>query len=81
MSGATTRSNQLPNAMRAVMAYAPGDYRIETVPTPRAGPDDIIIEVECCGICAGDSKAYDGAPSFWGEIGRASCRERVSVFV
>ena len=34
---------------------------------PRAGPDDIIIEVECCGICAGDSKAYDGAPSFWGD--------------
>ena len=49
------------------MAYAPGDYRLESVPTPRAGADDIIIAVEACGICAGDSKAFDGAPSFWGD--------------
>jgi threonine dehydrogenase-like Zn-dependent dehydrogenase len=67
MSSTTTRSNQLPQTMQAVMAYAPRDYRFETVPVPRAGADDIIIEVEACGICAGDSKAYDGAPSFWGD--------------
>ena len=55
------RANALPETMHAVVAYAPHDYRFETVPVPRAGPDDIIIEVECCGICAGNSKAYEGA--------------------
>ncbi|SJZ91319.1 MDR/zinc-dependent alcohol dehydrogenase-like family protein [Consotaella salsifontis] len=66
MSGAT-RSNTLPETMQAVVAYAPHDYRFETVPVPRAGPDDIIIEVEACGICASDIKTFIGAPSFWGD--------------
>ncbi len=61
------RPNELPATMQAVVAYAPGDYRLETVDVPRAGPDDIIIEVEACGICAGDIKAYEGAASFWGD--------------
>ena len=50
----TMLANELPEKMQAVVAYAPRDYRFETVPVPRAGADDIIIEVECCGICAGD---------------------------
>ena len=67
--GSNGRAN-LPETMRAVVAYAPGDYRLETVPTPRAGPDDIIIKVEACGICAGDIKANEGAVSFWGGKGQ-----------
>lgn len=63
----TVRVTGLPATMQAVVAYAPGDYRLETVDVPRAGPDDIIIEVEGCGICAGDIKAFEGAPSFWGD--------------
>ena len=61
------RPNQLPDTMQAVVAYGPGDYRFETVDVPRPGPDDIIIEVEACGICAGDIKAFEGAPSFRGD--------------
>ena len=61
----------LPKTMRAIVAYAPGDYRLETVEVPRAGPDDIIIEVEACGICAGDIKAFQGAQSFWGGGGQS----------
>ena len=56
--------------MRAVVAYAPGDYRLETVPVPRAGADEIIVKVEACGICAGDIKSYVGAESFWGGNGQ-----------
>lgn len=58
---------ELPKKMKAVVAYAPGDYRLEEVDTPKAGPGEIVIKVEACGICAGDLKAYDGAPSFWGD--------------
>jgi erythritol/L-threitol dehydrogenase len=66
----TAQKADLPKTMRAVVAYAPGDYRLETVPVPRAGSDDMIIKVEACGICAGDIKSYVGAESFWGGNGQ-----------
>src|SRR5690625_5791992 len=54
--------------MKAVVAYAPGDYKYEEVETPKIENDkEIIIKVEACGICAGDIKAFEGAPSFWGD--------------
>ncbi|WP_054949227.1 MDR/zinc-dependent alcohol dehydrogenase-like family protein [Numidum massiliense] len=58
----------IPKTMKAVVAYAPGDYRFEEVATPTVdNPQEIVIKVEACGICAGDIKAFDGAPSFWGD--------------
>src|SRR5690625_7380097 len=54
--------------MKAVVAYAPGDYKYEEVETPKIENDkEIIINVEACGICAGDIKAFEGAHSFWGD--------------
>jgi erythritol/L-threitol dehydrogenase len=69
-SNAVTTKADLPKTMRAVVAYAPGDYRLEEVPVPRASADDIIVKVEACGICAGDIKSYVGAESFWGGNGQ-----------
>ena len=57
----------IPKTMKAVVAYSPGDYRLEEVLVPEIGPGEILIKVEGCGICAGDLKAFDGAPSFWGD--------------
>lgn len=57
----------ISSTMKAIVAYAAGDYRLEDVPTPSAGPGEILVKVEACGICAGDLKAYEGAPSFWGD--------------
>lgn len=59
----------LPEKMQALVAYAPGDYRLEEYDTPRAGEGEIVIKVEACGICAGDMKSFHGAPSFWGGAG------------
>jgi len=59
----------LPEKMKAVVAYAPHDYRLETIPVPRAGEREMIIKVEACGICAGDLKAEHGASRFWGGDG------------
>ncbi len=56
----------LPKTMKALVARAPGQYKIETVDVPRAGDDDIILKIEACGICAGDAKAQHGASRFWG---------------
>ena len=53
--------SNLPEKMKALVAYAPGDYRLETVDTPRAEKGEMILKVEACGICAGDVKAFAGA--------------------
>lgn len=59
-------SANLPKTMKAVVAYEPGKYVLEEVPVPQIGPEEVLIKVEACGICAGDVKAFHGAPSFWG---------------
>ena len=46
--------SNLPEKMKAIVAYAPGDYRLEIVDTPHAGEGEMILKVEACGICAGD---------------------------
>ena len=54
---------ELPLTMQAVVAYAPGDYRLEEVALPKVGEGEVLIKVEACGICAGDLKAYEGLGS------------------
>ena len=57
----------LPEKMKAMVAYGKGNYRLETdYPVPECGDDDIIIKTEACGICAGDLKCMHGAERFWG---------------
>lgn len=61
------RIEGIPSRMKAVVAFAPGDYRLQEVEVPSIGPGEILVKVEACGICAGDVKAWEGAPSFWGD--------------
>lgn len=44
--------------MKAVVYYAPGDLRVEDVPDPRAGPDEIRVKVDACAVCGTDRKSY-----------------------
>ena len=58
----------IPETMKALVAYGQGAYKLETsYPTPDCGPDDIVIKTEGCGVCAGDLKCYHGAAMFWGD--------------
>ena len=59
-------SNNIPKTMHAVMCRGPEDYRYEEVPVPEIDEDEILVKVEACGICAGDTKSYHGAAMFWG---------------
>lgn len=59
----------LPETMRALVAYGPNDYRLEKVPLPRPGKGEVLIRVEACGICAGDLKASHPTARFWGGDG------------
>jgi len=57
----------LPTMRAVVCCYAPGDYRLETVPVPKPGPLEVLTRVQAVGICMGDIKTFHGAPSIWGD--------------
>lgn len=59
----------IPETMRALVARGPGKYSLERIPVPEVGPDDILLKVEACGICAGDVKASHPVARFWGGDG------------
>lgn len=62
-----------PKTMKALVAYSKDKYVFEPeYPAPQCGPDDIIIKVEGCGVCAGDLKCQHGAAMFWGGDGQPS---------
>ena len=59
----------LPDTMRALVAYTPDNYVLEpNWPRPKAGPGEMVIKVEACGVCAGDAKAKLGAERFWSDF-------------
>ena len=55
----------IPAMMKAVRAYAPGDYRLERVAVPRPGPGEVLVRVLATGVCASDVKTHHGA-RVWG---------------
>ncbi|MCC6442096.1 MAG: alcohol dehydrogenase catalytic domain-containing protein [Armatimonadetes bacterium] len=57
----------LPRHMKAVVCYGPEDYRLEEQPVPTPGPEEVVIRLAACGVCASDVKCFIGAPLFWGD--------------
>lgn len=55
----------IPETMRAVRVYGPGDYRLERVEVPQVGPEEVLVRVLASGVCASDVKTYHGA-RVWG---------------
>ena len=45
--------------MRAVVAHAARDLRIESVPTPDLGPHDVRVRIAAGGICGSDLHYYN----------------------
>ena len=62
MATATTNDLQaripvpLPTTMRAAVYRGVNDVRVETVPVPEIGPGEVLIRVNCCGVCGTDLK-------------------------
>lgn len=46
--------------MKAAVVHALNDIRIEQVPAPRIGPDQILVEVGAAGVCSSDVKQLAG---------------------
>ena len=40
--------------MQRVAVHGPNDVRLDEVPDPAPGPDDIVVKVAACGICGSD---------------------------
>ncbi len=45
-----------PETMKAAVLFGFNDVRVVERPRPVPGPDEILIRVESCGVCAGDLK-------------------------
>ena len=46
--------------MKAAVFYDVEDIRLEDVPEPEIGDDDVLVEVAACGICGSDLEYYLG---------------------
>jgi len=55
----------MADTMNAVLNYAPNDYRLERIPIPKIGAEEVLIKIDAAGICGSDGKCFHGAPSFW----------------
>ena len=40
--------------MKAAVYYNLDDTRVEDMPQPKPGPDEIVVEMKACGICGSD---------------------------
>lgn len=48
--------------MKAAVFYGKYDIRVEDIPIPRVGDDDVLIRVKACGVCGTDVHIYNGDP-------------------
>ncbi|GAK50445.1 alcohol dehydrogenase superfamily, zinc-containing [Candidatus Moduliflexus flocculans] len=48
----------MADTMKAVVYYAPKDMRVEMVPIPACGADEIRVKVDACAVCGTDLKSY-----------------------
>lgn len=46
----------IPKTMRAAVYRGPNDLHVETVPVPRIGAGDLLVQVAACGVCPTDIK-------------------------
>lgn len=77
----------IPGTMAAAVYRGVNDVRVETVPVPQIGPDEILVCVHTCGICGTDLKKIStgshSAPRIFGHETSgvvAAVGERVTKF-
>ena len=50
------KMDPIPKTMRAAVYRGINDLRIETLPVPRIGPNELLVKVAACGVCPTDIK-------------------------
>ncbi len=46
------------STMKAVVYHGPGDVRVQDVPVPSCGADEILVKVDACAVCGSDMKTF-----------------------
>ena len=47
------------DTMKAVVYHGPGDIRVEDIPVPTCGADEILVKVDACAVCGSDLKTFN----------------------
>src|SRR5690348_6143206 len=47
--------------MKALLLSKYRQLEIADIPTPKPGPNDVLVKVAACGICGSDVHGYDGS--------------------
>ena len=55
----TARALRVPREMRAAVYRGPGEVCLESVPVPETGDGELLIRVDCCGVCGTDIKKIE----------------------
>ncbi|MFG2788431.1 zinc-binding dehydrogenase [Streptomyces sp. NPDC048419] len=50
--------------MRAFVLTAPGEYAVQEVPVPVAGPGEVVVDVERVGVCGTDVEFFTGEMAY-----------------
>jgi len=50
--------------MKALRWHSKGDLRVDEVPIPKPGPDEVLIKVTFSGICGSEVHEYLAGPIF-----------------
>ena len=45
-----------PKKMTAAVLHGPNDLRLQQVPVPEPGPEEVLLKVQACAICGTDPK-------------------------
>lgn len=70
----------MPDTMLAAVLSAPGTLDLEERPFPtHAQPDDVVLEIECCGICGTDLQILSVPPGHPAAVGVVLGHEMVGV--
>jgi (R,R)-butanediol dehydrogenase / meso-butanediol dehydrogenase / diacetyl reductase len=65
--------------MKAGVYYGPRDVRVEQVPEPAPGPNEIKVKVKYCGICDSDLHEYLHGPFPRSPFGHEACGQIVGL--
>ena len=50
----------MESTYRAAVLHGPENLRLESVPIPQIGPDEVLVQVKACSLCGSDLHAYLG---------------------